>query len=155
MGCDIHTYAEKRVAGKWESVSVPDQEESEEEYPHLDYSGRITGGRDYELFGLLSGVRRDWGIKIIPESQMCLPEDVSETVKAQWKSEDGDAHTEGWLDWQNLLNAQKEINVQLLLGRLEPQTKDGIEELMESFQRHANEYNLNVREMRIILWYDN
>lgn len=155
MGADIHTYAEKRVNGKWESISVMDPEEAEEEDPWLEKSGRITNGRDYLLFGLLSGVRYNWGFQVIPENQMCFPEDASEPVSEQWKREEGDAHTEGWLEWQTLMDAQKKINVLLLIGRLEPAIKDCIDELVESFQAHANEYNLNVREMRIILWYDN
>ena len=155
MGADIHTYAEKRVSGKWESISVMDPEEAEQEHPHLDYSACITGGRDYGLFGLLSGVRHYWGFRIIPEAQMCIPEDVSEPVEAQWDRYKDDYHTEGWLDWQTLLDAQKDININLLLGKIDPETKDCIEELMENFERSATQYNLNVREMRIILWYDN
>lgn len=152
MGADIHCYAEKRVDGKWVSVGESYEEDGE---TCLDQSASITNGRDYGLFGLLSEVRREWGLRIIPDADMCVPEDASAEVQAEYKRGEGDWHTPGWLNWQTLLDAQKEINIKLLLGQIDPNAKDGIAELMESFQRDANEYNLNVREMRIILWYDN
>lgn len=156
MGCDIHTYAEKRISGRWESISKMDPEEAKEDYPHLNYSGRITDGRDYRLFGLLSGVRvEDWGFRIIPDVQMCIPADASPEVHDQYLREDCDAHTPGHVYWQDLLDARDAINVKLLIGQIEPRAKDAITELLENFQHVADENTLNVREMRIVLWYDN
>lgn len=155
MGCDIHTFVEKRVNGQWLAAEQLEEADEGETHQHLPKTRSFTGGRDYRLFGLLSGVRCDWGMKIIPDADMCIPEDASAEVKAEHAWWDSDAHTEGWVSWQALQDALKAININVLMGKMEPSAKEAIDELTENFTHIAESYHLNVREMRIILWYDN
>lgn len=152
MGCDIHCYAEKRVNGQWQSLNTPCEDDGD---TWLGNDNRLTGGKDYGLFGLLSGVRREWDVRIIPDADMCVPEDASPEVKDEHHRGHADWHTEGWLNWQTLLDAQQDININVMMGKIEPSAKDGVEELMSGFKTIADHHNLNVREMRIVLWYDN
>lgn len=154
MGCDIHTHAEKRVNGRWEAVMEPVWEEGDDEAT-LPKSARITGGRDYFLFSLLSGVRGELGVQIIKPAFECVPADASPEVQSEYARQEGDAHTPGCVTWQALSDAKKDIDVKVLVGQLDPSLRESIEELMDNFQRAADEHTLNVREMRVVLWYDN
>lgn len=65
MGCDIHLFAEKRVNGKWHSLDKftvnkyfdPDDELGDREIEVLHEDRFYTGGRNYNLFCALAGVR--------------------------------------------------------------------------------------------------
>lgn len=52
MGCDIHMYAERRVDGKWRPLFEP----VGDEYYGYEWPV-VTKDRDYDLFGVLAGVR--------------------------------------------------------------------------------------------------
>lgn len=56
MGCDIHLYREKKIDGEWLTADVG--WEAEQGELSLPYEKQIYTGRNYNLFGLLCGVRR-------------------------------------------------------------------------------------------------
>lgn len=83
MGCDIHLYTERLVNGKWQSIDL------------YDSSGDIVSaynGRNYSLFSILAGVRASVENDPI-DSPRGLPDDVSDTVKAEFDKWVGGAHT--------------------------------------------------------------
>jgi hypothetical protein len=88
MGCDIHSYAEKKNAqGKWEVI--PDFEPFE--------------CRNYAVFGWLADVRNYSGL--IPISMpRDIPKDASAEVADIFEEWDCDAHTPSWLSVEELLN---------------------------------------------------
>jgi hypothetical protein len=98
MGCDIHLFTEmKRDQGKWKNIDYwqhnyfydaedPDSEREMDLIP-------IYRGRDYDLFGILAGVRNEENPKI--DDPRGLPPDVCEITKKEsdrWTS-DGHSHS--------------------------------------------------------------
>ncbi len=87
MGCDIHSFAEKKNAqGQWEVI--PDFEPFED--------------RNYALFGWLADVRNYSGLTPIAERRG-IPEDASFEVKDDYEAWDCDAHSASWLSIEELL----------------------------------------------------
>ena len=84
MGCDIHSYAEKRVNGKWEE---------------LDFSP--FHWRQYGVFGFLAGVRNYSGVPVLAAPRG-LPRDASDYVREESDSWNGDGHTHSWLSVEEL-----------------------------------------------------
>lgn len=92
MGCDIHAFLQKKNVdtGKWETVETD-----------------LFPGRDYTLFGFLSGVRKDLG----DYGSICtpgLPEDFEVDTtsgvvehKGVWVGE----HSFGYVDLETFCNA--------------------------------------------------
>lgn len=96
MGCDIHSYAERKIDGQWHwidgvfgSVKYPDKEP--------------FGCRDYSVFAFLAGVRNYSDVIPIVEPRG-LPEDISRLVKDQYEAWYGDGHTASWLSIEELNN---------------------------------------------------
>lgn len=81
MGCDIHSYAErKNASGQWEMV------------PKL----RPFNDRSYGTFGFLADVRNYSGLTPIAE-QREMPEDTSAEVAESYEDRSRDAHSVSWL----------------------------------------------------------
>lgn len=99
MGCDIHFFVEKKnEKGQWESVDVWEKDEYvensyEEKLLSVPFGKGFYEGRNYNLFGLLAGVRR-WDIEP-PIPPRGMPEDASPNVKAisDWFGRDGHSHS--------------------------------------------------------------
>lgn len=85
MGCDIHSYAEKRVNGEWEQVGIAP----------FDW-------RNYGMYGFLAGVRNYSGVPPIAPLRG-LPDDASAAVKEESETWDGDGHSHSWLAVAELL----------------------------------------------------
>lgn len=129
MGADIHLYVEKRVnpetlahteegikvvpspdgVGKWVSADkisrnkyydAADPEDGEPEFT-VSYDDRYYTGRNYQLFGLLAGVR-DSSVTPI-KSERGLPEDVSDFVKSESDAWDSDGHSHSYFTLAELL----------------------------------------------------
>lgn len=84
MGCDIHSTAERRDAGKWVSVGISP----------FDW-------RDYGMYAFLAGVRNYSGIPPIAEKRG-WPDDVSDAAReGHW---DLDSHSHSWLTVEELEN---------------------------------------------------
>ena len=105
MGCDISVHCEYRKDGVWYNC---DNFEWDQEYGRYEFSS-IYWYRNYELFGVLAGVR-DISYGTISEPKG-LPEDISPKTKEladEWK---GDAHSYSYLTMRELLR-WKEIKTQ-------------------------------------------
>lgn len=82
MGCDIHLFVEKRVDGNWVPATNDNWNPNysfQEEDPKDRYM--FHAWRDYDLFGLLSGVRRPLNLQLVPKDQMEVPGDLSDQIK--------------------------------------------------------------------------
>jgi hypothetical protein len=95
MGCDIHLFVEHE-AYDWEKVYRPVKDERGWVENYYGYEGR-----NYDLFAILAGVRRDEP-KPIAEPRG-LPEDVSADVKRASEEWDSDGHTHSWYSLAELL----------------------------------------------------
>lgn len=81
MGCDIHSYAERKNAGgQWEVV------------PKL----QPFNDRSYGTFGFLADVRNYSGLTPIAE-QRGMPEDTSAEAAEAYECWSSDAHSASWL----------------------------------------------------------
>lgn len=110
MGCDIHVTLERynKESKRWEPLNLykKNPDDTFEPIPVYD-------GRNYELFGLLAGVRGSshffkggYGYIVEPRG---LPEDMSSYAQFKWeegKDEDGRVwwHTPTWYDFCELEN---------------------------------------------------
>lgn len=98
MGCDIHIYVEKKVKGKWLAA---DKWKNEEAYYTME--GReIFEGRNYSLFGVLAGVRRD-DVPLISKPRG-FPKDASKEVEGCYTQWEGDGHSTTWLSLEDIQN---------------------------------------------------
>lgn len=84
MGCDIHSYAEKRVNGKWQRVDVTP----------FDW-------RSYGMYGFLAGVRNYSDVPPLA-GRRGLPGDASQEVAGEHEHWGGDAHSASWLSVEEL-----------------------------------------------------
>jgi hypothetical protein len=75
MGCDIQVFLEVKVEGKWIFI------------------GRLPGHRNYEEFGLMSGVRQGTDEGAFFPMPDDLPADCSDEIKEIWEDGDGYFHS--------------------------------------------------------------
>lgn len=97
VGCDIHTYREKQVAGQWVSADVWEESEYADEKGvfRVPYERQAYTGRNYDLFGALAaGVRREFDFAFKPRG---VPFDVSDNVSKANKQWDSDGHSHSYL----------------------------------------------------------
>lgn len=87
MGCDIHGYIEYEKFTKQDGT------------PYMDCFGKNLGDRDYLMFGLLAGVRRD-GCIYEPRG---IPQNIGFTVKSAYHLFviDGETDSEGMTSREN------------------------------------------------------
>jgi hypothetical protein len=101
MGCDIHIFSETKIEGKWvcnEPFEVQDVG-TEDEYIDVPYDQQFYSGRDYDLFGVLAGVRHD----SLQEFEVKgFPDDASPEIKRKFTSWDCDAHTPSYITLEEL-----------------------------------------------------
>jgi hypothetical protein len=122
MGCDIHTYREKYVDGKWLSADPWEASDygDDEKRNEIPYEKRAYTGRNYNLFGLLAGVRNredNFSLK-----QRGLPFDVSPEVQqdaAEWYS-DGHSHSYLYLHELRSLRAWVDVRMIPVSGMMRP-----------------------------------
>jgi len=85
MGCDIHGFLEYRYANDkswWDMCTIPDD-------------------RNYDLFGILAGVRNYVNATPISKPKG-IPEDASYRVKDGIKDWGVDGHSHSWLTWKEI-----------------------------------------------------
>lgn len=85
MGCDIHTFAERKTDAGWEVI------------PGL----RPFNDRSYGIFGFLAGVRNYSAVPQIA-ARRNLPEDASDLAREEYEGWGGDAHSASWLSVEEL-----------------------------------------------------
>lgn len=114
MGCDIHLFAEVKKSGRWESIDKYTKNENFGKYEHerefeIAYEDRFyTGGRCYNVFAALCGVRDFEFTNEVPRisEPKGLPDDVSDNVKIEVDIYGSDAHSKNW----NTLKELKEFD---------------------------------------------
>ena len=95
MGCDIHVFCERynKESKRWENLSLYKKNEG-----GTFNEVNVYDGRDYQLFGLLSGVRSIINPFVIPRG---IPDDLSCEVSKKYG--DGEYyHTSTWYDYCEL-----------------------------------------------------
>lgn len=103
MGCDIHVVAERRLAdGRWEAWGTfKDDDGYFCQAGPRQYGNEIYEGRNYRLFTVLAGVRRDSdSIPQIAEPRG-VPEDCSPEVRRYMENVD---HTPSYVTLRELLD---------------------------------------------------
>lgn len=112
MGCDIHLFTEIKKSinseDKWVNIDNwrynPYYKEGNDDGERMLELESIYSGRNYELFGILAGVR-DRNNDTIDEPRG-LPEDVSNVTKKESDRWDGDGHSHSWLTLRELKEYQ-------------------------------------------------
>jgi hypothetical protein len=105
MGCDIHLFTElKKGSGKWKNADYwqhnyfydekdPDCEREMDPVP-------VYRGRDYDLFGILAGVRS--GSNDLIDDPRGIPEDACEITKTESERCGSDGHSHSWFTLKEL-----------------------------------------------------
>jgi hypothetical protein len=112
MGCDIHLFTEIKKSinsqDKWVNVDNwrynPYYEEGNDDGEEMLHVESLYSGRNYDLFGILAGVRGGFNDTI--DDPRGLPEDVSEITKKESDRWDGDGHSHSWLTLKELKEYQ-------------------------------------------------
>ena len=147
MGCDIHWIVERRAAdGLWHMVDSKDRVFAQDRHDNAgryDFSrpGYSIGQRDYELFGILSGVRGD-PLKCGSLLTEGIPEDPSDATSVT-EQEDLDAHSWGWADGATILGwrALGDATVNRWLDALEAYMAQGpLDEVIPAMRLHDDEW---------------
>jgi hypothetical protein len=98
MGCDIHLYKEKKIGGSWVTADEWQEDKYEEGRKEVPYEKRFTD-RNYNLFGVLAGVRQEYPFSLTPRG---LPFNMSPEVKADAEMWDADGHSHSYLSLAEL-----------------------------------------------------
>lgn len=170
MGCDIHLFAEKKVNGKWVTIDKwsenPDfgQDEWEPKMTIIREWGDnprddrfYTGGRNYNLFCALAGVR-DYmfsGNPPMVSPPKGFPADTCEEIKAEYERWGSDAHTPSWLTlreiwgfkWQEHYGETCKDFVMEMIEKMESAKREVLSE--------TDDRNKPEDKVRIVFWFDN
>lgn len=154
MGCDIHSFAERRnkETNEWEvvkeCVTLSDF--------YRDWYKKEKGDspfkwRHYSMFGFLAGVR-DQTIEPISEPRG-IPEDMSQEVFNECEYWEFDGHSYSWLLLRELVEFDYDKNC----------TGDG--DLTESYREMLNDLFFvhledlktlgDLDDVRVVFWFDN
>lgn len=147
MGCDIHVYTEKRNdLGHWETVN----EDTDGAYTSNDKNV----WRNYQLFGLMAGVRREIDGHF---EERGLPEDVSEAVKKESDSWDGDGHTHSYLTLDEMMEKVIDAKNKHILGDSSIEAYDASRSLDADIINgvFTPEEISDSGNYRLVFWFDN
>ena len=155
MGCDIHLYVEIKInqslilekknyskPNKWKSI---DKWEKEDNYYVVPYECRFYGGRNYNLFTALCGVRGynfEGKINCVSESKG-VPDDVSFEVEREIISWDGDGHSHSW----NTLKELKEFDWS--------DYGETVDYFLNETIPKLEQQKVNEEDIRIVYFFDN
>ena len=164
MGCDIHLFCEKLVKNIrdkefwWccDDFTMNELYEVFEESPQY-YHHSIYNDRDYELFGILAGVR-DQSVRMIHPPKG-LPDDVSDYVKSEADDFGIDGHTHSWLTAEELFKYDKKYPG-TPLHYLVKCVKKKMKEVFNIWDFYSKEdkkriLNEHANGFRIVFWFDN
>jgi hypothetical protein len=146
MGCDIHAYLERKLAGEWHMIT-----------PINGYDGGRGGDRDYDFFSNLCGVRRgyDNDAGTYPEPKG-LPEDTSTVV--QWHSDgwDCDGHSHSWETAVEFVEKKLALDrIRDSKNELSSQEWESYKILGYSIEDDGGEEVDNTNLYRVVFWFDN
>lgn len=162
MGCDIHVYLEKyaSINGKstwvnvdyWQKNPYFGIEDNVDEYEHVS----CYVGRNYDLFGILAGVRS--GEDPIDEPRG-LPEDVTETTRKEYEKWGIGCHTPSYY-------TLKELKDYLYENSDNQDVVDSITHFIKLIDKRFKEefwigegdekrYTIKENSFRVVFWFDN
>lgn len=143
MGCDIHTYVEKKVEGVWQPV-IGTSKWLPNRLSIMDVAYR--GGRNYDLFSLLADVR-NYDNRLSPIADpRGVPADISPEVHAQYDEWNIDAHSHSYFTLRELL----EVDPQQFI---ESYADEFVNETIPILKCIAGDENPD--DVRFIFWFDN
>lgn len=157
MGCDIHTYVERRLAsGQWERVDG--------EAP-FDW-------RSYTHFGFLADVR-NYSATVPIADPRGFPKDASAAVAEEYEAWGPDAHTPSWLlvrelaefDYDHVTNdrrVMRQVGLRSWDGGVTGEPHEGVvmtyrEFLGDHFLRDVEQLKTldDPDSVRVVFWFDN
>lgn len=147
VGCDIHTYIERKIDGEWHMITpiIAD-------YGKEGGDGHGWGDmRDYDFFAHLAGVRAPWGTDNDYPEPLGLPHDVSKVTR--WYSDKWgvDGHSHSWASVKDFVDKKLAI----LAIRSEA---DGAHS-REYYEWRVLSYEICEDEdkdlYRVVFWFDN
>lgn len=175
MGCDIHSFAEKRnkETGKWEKVTnVFTLDDFDKKYYNKEKGDCPFPNRSYSIFAFLADVRNY--DRCTPIKQPAgFPKDASREVKREYKKWEGDAHSASYLTarelsefdydqtfWNRRITRQEAPNY--FNGAALAEEGEGVvltyrENLGAFFFTHLEELKSigELDDVRIVFWFDN
>lgn len=177
MGCDIHSFAERKRNGKWEKVGEHfSLGEWEKEYYKKEKNDSPFDWRSYSMFAFLADVRNYDHCEPISEPKG-MPEDVCDEIKSEYDDWESNAHSASYLTLKELLdfdydkvfwnrrisrttyneNGGSYTNGASLAEEGEGTNVTYRENLGEFFFIHLKELEElgNPDEVRIVFWFDN
>lgn len=111
MGCDIHIYRERFANGRWESVDNWTNEYGDGE--DVSYPNQCYEGRNYDFFGLIAGVRREFSQSFSPRG---MPLQCDERIARV--ADHGHSHSYLYLHELRELNAWAQTNTLPVSGMM-------------------------------------
>ncbi len=139
MGCDIHSYKEKFVGGKWETADkwVPYDYGDDEKGEEIPFEDRFHE-RNYSLFGLLAGVRREFASSLKPRG---VPFDACEHVNKANEGWDSDGHSHSYLYLHELKSLRQFVRREVMpvSGMMQ---RDQLKRLLASIESGAPNWDL-------------
>lgn len=105
MGCDIHSFAERRNkdTNKWEVLKNHfTLDEFDKDWYKKEKGDSPFDWRSYSMFSFLAGVRNYDRCKPISEPKG-LPDDLSQEVSDEYENWEDDAHSSSWLSLRELV----------------------------------------------------
>lgn len=163
MGCDMHAYIEtkrKNNDGNWQVLPLLAIKYSDRFPSILDF----YSGRDYELFGWLTGgiVRCDTDTAL--DAPRGIPQNVDYEIEKEYNSWNGDAHSASYFTLEELKEAYSEIpkKVYEFDAWGESTTKKVKNEFRKRVKCFLNTIEVLVEtigwfdddEIRIVFWFD-
>lgn len=151
MGCDIHTFVEKRNEDtkQWELVKddVFSLDNYDKEYYKKDKSSVIFGWRNYRMFSILNDVRNSCGIIPMYDTDRGFPDDISKEVEMEYDS--CYDHSESYLTSKELIDFDYDKKA--------TENESYRDYLGDLFFTHIEELKSlgNPDEVRVIFWFDN
>lgn len=140
MGCDIHLHTEIKVGGKWLCYGSP------------------SISRNYHMFAKMADVRNYDDIKEISHPKG-LPEDISEVVKLHYKSWESDAHSESWLNVDEIIQLEEFLKEKATKFNTfyYPEKEWGylFGNPFGSFKKFRDDYPIEIKDVRFVFWFDN
>jgi hypothetical protein len=177
MGCDIHSFAERKVNNKWEKVVDHfSLTELEKDYYKKEKNDSPFDWRNYSMFAFLANVRNYDCCEPISEPKG-IPYDVCDEIKIDYEYWKSDAHSCSYLMLKELLDFDYEkvflkrrisrttynehggsfTNGASLAQEWEGTNMTYRENLGDFFFIHLNELKElgNPDDVRIVFWFDN
>jgi len=106
MSTDIQILAERKIHGIWTSIQsihwVKDFEgdDEEEAYPEVPDEDKLYIGQNYNLYGLLAGVRDKWDNQFFEAKG--FPQDASDDISAYYEYYEEDVYSPSYLTLKEL-----------------------------------------------------